>query len=104
MRNVVYPYTCPHFIPVPGDDYKCQLMVYHYSYDELDAMVIGCSLGRKICMIQLDLDDPRHPRTADEFFDGLYLDASEEERKTIEIHIRSFFERKLIGQKGGNGG
>ena len=104
MKNIVYPYTCPYFIPVPGDDYKCERMTYHYSYDKPDTMKIGCFLGRKIYMIQLDLDDPKHPRTADEFFDGLYLDATEEERKSIEIHIRRFFERKLIEQKGGNGG
>lgn len=55
-------------------------------------------------MIQLDLDDPKHPRTAEEFFNGLNLDATEEEMKSIEIHIRRFFERKLIEQKGGNGG
>ena len=55
-------------------------------------------------MIQLDLDDPKHPRTADEFLDGLHLGNSEMERKSIEIHIRRFFERELIEQKGGNGG
>lgn len=104
MRNIVYPYTCPYFIPVPGDDYKCERMGYHYSYDEPDAIKIGCFLGREICMIALDLDNPKSPRTADEFLEGLHLGNSEEERKSIEIHIRRFFERKLIEQKGGNGG
>ena len=104
MRNIVFPYTCPYFIPVPGSDYKCQRMTHHYSYDNPDTMEIGCWLGREICMIQLDLDDPKHPRTADEFLDGLHLGNSEMERKSIEIHIRRFFERKLIEQKGGNGG
>ena len=94
MRNIVYPYTCPYFVPVPGDDYKCQRMGY----------LSGCFLGRKICMIAIDLDNPRSPRTADEFLDGLHLGNSEMERKSIEIHIRRFFERKLIEQKGGNGG
>lgn len=36
MKNIVYPYTCPYFIPVPGDDYKCERMTYHYSYDKPD--------------------------------------------------------------------
>ena len=94
MRNIVYPYTCPYFIPVPGDDYKCQRMGY----------LSGCFLGRKICLISIDLDNPKSPRTADEFLDGLHLGNSEMERKSIEIHIRRFFERKLIEQKGGNGG
>lgn len=102
MKNIVYPYTCPYFIPVPGDDYKCQRMTYRHSYNK--ALNIGCYLGRKICMIAIDLDNPRSPRTADEFLDGLHLGNSEMERKSIEIHIRRFFERKLIEQKGGNGG
>ena len=89
MKNVVYPYTCPYFIPVPGDDYKCKRMLN-----------IRCGLGRKICLIQIDLDNPKSPRTADEFFDGLHLDANEDELKSIEIHIREFFERNLIEQKG----
>ena len=55
-------------------------------------------------MIALDLDNPKSPRTADEFLDGLHLGNLEEEMKSIEIHIRRFFERKLIEQKGGNGG
>ena len=113
MKNIVFPYTCPYFIPVPGDDYKCQRMTYDYSHDDPYSLYlfsppptlkIGCFLGRKICMIQLDLDNPKHPRTAEEFFNGLALDATEEEMKSIEIHIRRFFERKLIEQKGGNGG
>lgn len=65
---------------------------------------MGCSLGRKICLISIDLDNPKSPRTAEQFFNGLALDATEEEMKSIEIHIRRFFERKLIEQKGGNGG
>lgn len=104
MKNIVFPYTCPYFVPVPGDDYKCERMAHHYSYDKPDEIKIGCFLGREICMIQIDLDDPRHPRTADEFLDGLYLGASEMERKSIEIHIREFFDKKMIEQKGGIGG
>lgn len=106
MRNIVYPYTCPFFIPSEHNQNECD----NYSdvdWTEGDFRLIPkvrCSLGREICLIALDLDNPRAPRTADEFLDGLHLGNSEMERKSIEIHIRRFFERKLIEQKGGNGG
>ena len=104
MRNIVYPYTCPFFIPYPDDNYRCSRMVYHCTYGDEEHGFMGCSLGRKICLISIDLDNPKSPRTAEEFFNGLALDATEEEMKSIEIHIRRFYERKLIEQKGGNGG
>lgn len=106
MRNIVYPYTCPFFAPSEYNQNECD----NYSdvdWTEGDFRLIPkvrCSLGREICLIALDLDNPRAPRTADEFLDGLHLGNSEMERKSIEIHIRRFFERKLIEQKGGNGG
>ena len=101
MKNVVYPYTCPYFLPYPDDDYRCSHMTYDCSYYDPEDVQMKCFLGRHICHIMIDLDNPKSPRTADEFFDGLHLDANEDEMKSIEIHIREFFERKLIEEKGG---
>ena len=109
MRNIVYPYTCPYFRPSEYNDQKCNFRVDETLFPEelfrfMETKIMRCTLGREICHIAIDLDNPKSPRTADEFFDGLHLDVNEDELKSIEIHIREFFARNLIEQKGGNGG
>ena len=108
MRNVVYPYTCPYFRPSERSDVECDFRVDETLFPEelfrfMETKIMRCTLGRKICHIMIDLDNPQHPKTAEEFLDGLYLEANEDELKSIEIHIREFFERKLIEEKGGAG-
>lgn len=106
MKNIVYPYTCPFFTPSEYNQVECERHSDVYWVEGEFGLIprVGCSLGREICSIAIDLDNPKSPRTADEFLDGLQIGNSEEERKSIEIHIREFFDKKMIEQKGGNGG
>ena len=93
-KNKAYPYTCPFW---KGNYDSCERMVYEYPF-------IGCSLGRSICIIILDMDNPEHPKDAETLMKNIIGKASEEELETIRLNVSDFYRnhyKKLIGESTG---
>ena len=92
--NMVFPYTCPFWESPSPYHNECNHRDNNFVFGRVD-----CGLGRRFCFIMVDLGNPLHPKTADEFMEPLYnmKDVSESELETIRANVEEFYSRMQMG-------